>query len=187
MESHYLRMLHLARKIQPHFRGFYLAGGTSLMLRHRHRISVDLDFFHYSAFSFARLIQRTQSLFTVSDIRKGEDNLDVFIEDVRVSFVHFPFKNIKPLERFEGITIASDYDIFLNKIYAAGRRIDPKDPVDAAFLYNLYKWDKGKIKKDFERKFTHQSYELFLGALLNFEDYPNLSEDIKKTLVELLE
>lgn len=50
--------------------------------------------------------------------------------------------NVQKLEKLKGIKKASDYDIFLNKIYSAGRRIDSKDPFDAAFLYKTYKWNK---------------------------------------------
>ncbi|MDI6766842.1 MAG: hypothetical protein QME52_08480 [Bacteroidota bacterium] len=95
--------------------------------------------------------------------RKG-DNIGFFIKDMKVSFVFYPFKNIKPLEIFKGIMIASDYDIFLNKIYVAGKRVDPKDPFDAAFLLKKYEWEKPKIKRDFEKKFPDQSYEIYLFA-----------------------
>lgn len=142
------------------------------MLRHRHRISLDLDFFSFRPFSFSRLTQKARRLFHVEKEDWFEDNLDLFIEGMKVSFIHFPFSNIHPVEKFHGVRLASDYDP--NKIYAAGRRIDPKDPFDAAFL-----WDRTKIKEDFERKFPGTSYKLSLGALLYFEDYPPLSEEMK--------
>lgn len=187
MEKHNLKMLRLARSIQSHFPEFYLAGGTAIMLRYTHRVSMDLDFMRYKSFSFTRLLQKVQRFFRISTFIRGDDNIDIFIEDMKVSFVHFPFKNIEPLYKFKGIKMASNYDIFLNKIYAAGRRIETKDPIDAAFLYNLHHWSKQKIKKDFERKFSGQSYEIFLGALLNFEDYPDLPESVKQILVKLVE
>jgi hypothetical protein len=81
---------------------------------------------------------------------------------------------------------ASDYDLFLNKIYVAGRRVDPKDPFDAAFLYKMYKWELAKVKNDFENKFPDQSFEIYLGAILNFEDYPGLPKWVKTSLMELI-
>ena len=186
MKRHHQKMLNLASKLVPHLRGFYLAGGTALMLRHRHRISIDLDFFKEKSFSKQRILKKLQGHFFVENFEISEDTIDIFIEGTKVSFVFFPFKNIRPLERIDSIPVASDYDIFLNKIYAAGRRVDPKDPLDVAFLYRLYRWDREQIKRDFERKFPSQSFEIYLGALLSFDDYPDLDNNTKQTLLSLM-
>ncbi len=187
MQEPYLRLLNLAQRLQPHLRRFYLAGGTALMLKHRHRLSSDLDFFSYYSFSFRRLVQKVRTLFQVEKEEAFEDNVDLWIEGTKVSFIYFPFANIRQTEEFLGIRMASDYDIFLNKIYAAGRRVDPKDPQDVAFLYEKYGWNRDQIKRDFMTKFPGQSYELYLGALLSFEDYPELPESFKSTLLKLVE
>ncbi len=143
-------------------------------------------FFNSKPFSFLRLSSKIKKFFHVQKEERGEDNTDFYLDNIRVSFVYFPFKNIKPLEKIKSLKKADDYDIFLNKIYIAGRRIDPKDPFDAAYLYKKYKWDKEKIETDFEKKFPLQSYKIYLGALLSFEDYPELPEWVKKTLGELV-
>ncbi len=127
-----------------------------------------------------------RKIFNLEKIERGEDNIDFYVENIRISFIFFPFKNIEKIEIFQGIKRVSDYDIFLNKIYAAGRRVDPKDPIDCAFLYKIYRWDKNKIEKDFEKKFPNQSYKIFLGALLNFDYYPSLPTWIKEELITLL-
>jgi predicted nucleotidyltransferase component of viral defense system len=101
---------------------------------------------------------------------------------MRVSFVFFPFRNVRRTERFEGIPVASDYDIYLNKIYAAGRRVEPKDAVDFVFLTRTYRWPWDRVKKDFEQKFPDQTFEIFLGAMLHEEDYPGLSEETRSAL-----
>ena len=78
-----------------------------------------------------------RKIFSIKKEERGDDNIDFFIENIeniKLSFVFFPFKNIEKLEKIQGIKAASDFDIFLNKIYAAGRRIDWKDPYDCAFL-----------------------------------------------------
>ena len=179
-------ILRLASTVQTHFKNFYLAGGTALMLKHNHRKSYDLDFFSYRAFSFARVSQKVRKIFSIKKEERGDDNIDFFIENIKLSFVFFPFKNIEKLEKIQGIKAASDFDIFLNKIYAAGRRIDWKDPYDCAFLYKIYRWDFRKIKTNFEKKFPGQSFEIFLGALLRFEDYPPLPIWVKKELEKLI-
>lgn len=179
------KMFLLAKKIQENFKEFYLAGGTVLMLKYKHRISVDVDLFNERYFSKRRVSQKIRKVFKVSKEEEGIDNIDFFIEDIKVSFMYFPFKNIEPLERLRGLKITSDYDIFLNKIYAAGRRIEPKDPIDFALLYKKYRWEKEKVKKDFSRKFPGQDFELYLGAILNIEDYPGLDKKTKNVLKEI--
>lgn len=174
-------------RIQKNFPQFYLAGGTALVMKYKHRISEDLDFFSYKEFSFLRLSKKMNKLFKIEKEERFIDNIDFFIEGLKVSFVFFPFKNIKPLEVNSGIKMASDYDIFLNKIYSAGRRIETKDAIDFAFLYNKYKWNKNELKKDFERKFPNQSFEIYLGAILSIEDYPDLNSHTLKILNEVRE
>ncbi len=132
------------------------------------------------------MAKKVNKLFPVENETHLEDNIDFIIRGSKVSFVFFPFQNILPMEKFQGVNFAADYDLFLNKIYVAGRRIDPKDPYDTAFLFEKYQWVKKKIKMDFEKKFPHQSYEIYLGALLNFDDYPELETGVKEILLKLL-
>ncbi len=179
------KMKRLAKDIQRNFKNFYLAGGTAIMLKHKHRISEDMDFFSFRAFSFLRLAVKVRKIFKVEKEERFEDNIDFIIEGLKISFVFFPFQNIRPLENFEGIKIASDYDIFLNKIYSAGRRIESKDVIDFAFLYNKYRWNRNSVKKDFERKFPNQSFEIYLGAILSIEDYPDLDENTIRIVQEI--
>jgi hypothetical protein len=49
------KMKLLAIEIQKHFKNFYLSGGTALMIKHKHRISEDLDFFSKKEFSFTKM------------------------------------------------------------------------------------------------------------------------------------
>ncbi len=180
------KLFKLAIDIQKNFNDFYLAGATAIMFKFNHRRSIDLDFFKDKMFSFNRVSLKIRKLFKIQKEERGIDNLDFYIEGVKVSFVFFPFKNIKPIENFKGIKKADDYDIFLNKIYVAGRRIEQKDPYDVAFLLKTYKWDKKEIERDFEKKFPGQSYKIYAGALLSFSDYPELPDWVKKTLMKLI-
>ncbi len=175
-------LLKLAKTISPRLRKFYLAGGTSIMFKHHHRESVDLDFFSEKSFSSRYYVRKLTEEFPVSQVRHFTDNTDLIIDGHKISLVYFPFKNIRPLEKFEGIPIASDYDLFLNKIYVAGRRIDPKDPFDIAFLYDLHRWDIRPLKSDFEKKFPGQDLGIFLGAVFDTQSYPGLSPEIRKIL-----
>jgi hypothetical protein len=176
----------LALRTQGLFKDYYLAGGTAIMLKYNHRTSIDLDFFRRRPFSFNKIAVTMRKKFQVTAEERLNDNIDFFVEGKRISFVFFPFRNVHPLQDIKGLKAADDYDIFLNKIYSAGRRVTPKDPFDAAYLYNLHNWPKGAIKQDFERKFTDQSYELYLGALLSFEDYLGVDTKTRRILSKLL-
>lgn len=188
MRDEYIcKMLSLAKRLQVYLKNFYLTGGTALMFRYNHRISTYLDFMTHYAFSFNRIVSKLKRAFDIEKTEFFEDNVDLWIEGIKVSIIYFPFKNIEKTVDFKGIKMSQDYDIFLNKIYAARRRIDIKDPRDAAFLYEKYRWDNNRIKADFMKKFEGQSYELYLGALLSFDDYPELSQKEKNILLNLLE
>lgn len=182
MKNNIKKMFFMAQKIQNKFPKFYLAGGTALMFKYQHRIRYDLDFFNEKPFSFNNLSYKIRKFLTIENEEKGGDNIDFFIDNIKISFVFFPFKNINKIEKYQEIKISSDYDIFLNKIYVAGRRIDIKDPFDIAFLFDKYKWNKIKIKKDFETKFLNQSFELYTGDVLNFTDYAGLDKKTKEIL-----
>lgn len=178
----------LAQQIQKQFPHFYLAGGTAIMLKYNHRISYDLDFFNFKEFSYNRLVKKVIPLYQnqIDKWERKEDNIDFFINGIKVSFGFFPFKNLEKIETIHEIKVAGDFDLFLNKPYVAGRRIDPKDPFDAAYLYNQHNWDNNYIIQGFEKKFKGQSYKIYLGALLSFEDYGELPAWIKETLMELI-
>jgi hypothetical protein len=59
------KMKLLAIEIQKHFKNFYLSGGTALMIKHKHRISEDLDFFSKKEFSFTKLASKVKENFKV--------------------------------------------------------------------------------------------------------------------------
>ncbi|MCX8082440.1 MAG: nucleotidyl transferase AbiEii/AbiGii toxin family protein [bacterium] len=179
------QMKKIAREIQNNFKNFYLAGGTVLMFKYNHRISEDLDFLTEEEFSYMRISSKIKKFFVLEKEEKFVDNIDFIIKGIKVSFIFFPFKNINPLEVYDGIKMASDYDIFINKIYSAGRRIETKDLVDFAFLYSKYKWEKEKVESDFEKKFPLQDFNLYLGAILSVEDYPDVNRKTLKIIEEI--
>lgn len=185
MEESTQKLKTLAIQIQQVFPAFYLAGGTNLMFKYNHRISTDLDFFSEKSFSFARLTDKVLKKFPVERYERKEDNIDFWLNNIKVSFVFFPFKNAEKLQKFFQIKMASDIDIFLNKLYVSGRRIDNKDIFDIAFLYEKYQYQKDYVKALFEKKFPFQSFEIFLGAVFSLEDYPGLNTQTKKTILKM--
>ncbi len=175
----------VAKKVQKIFPRFCLGDGTAIMLKYNHRVSIDLDFFCEEPFSFNHALARARKYLNIDRFNHQGDNLDLYVDGIKVSLIIFPFPNLMPVIETSGIIMMDDYDIFLNKVYAAGRRIVWKDPYDAAFLWKLHKWPVSKVKADFERKFLGQSREIFLGALLDFDSYPELSEETVSVLREL--
>ncbi len=114
-EEVYKKNLTLAGKISKNFSDFYLAGGTALMLKHKHIISEELDFLKKKSFPFLRLSKKVRKLFKVEKEEIFTDNIDLWIKGVKVSFFFFPFKNIEPLENFIGeILNIEDYPIDKN-------------------------------------------------------------------------
>ncbi len=159
----------------PELRHFYLTGGTALSGYYlQHRISDDLDFFteddpdtlfieqfagrikellSASNVRFSRLYDRNQYFFTVEN------------EENKIEFTKYPFKQINPPEKRDGIFVDSEYDIAVNKLMTAVERFDPKDFVDLYFL--LPKYSLSELKNGVQKKFGHTLDLIFLGAELS--------------------
>ncbi len=156
------------------------------MFRHNHRKSVDLDFFFKEDRSFTSILGKIQKNFDIESFiqQPRADNLDIFIHEIRVSFVFFPFKPINDTENVNGIVTFSDYDLFLNKVYACGRQVLWKDPYDLAFLWGKFHYDLNRARRDFKKKFLGQNFDLYFKAATTIEDYPELQE--KSETIQIL-
>ncbi len=154
-------------------KGFYLAGGTALTLKHNHRVSEDFDFFseiffENSPFFFLNLLRKQGDL----EIKTHkEDTLIFYLEGIRCSFFHYPYKLIRPVEVREGIAIASDEDIAGMKGIAIIQRGTKKDFYDMWFLMKTHNWSLNKIKKICKDKYGNLFSEAaFERAIIYFED-----------------
>lgn len=152
---------------------FYLAGGTALMFKYNHRRSIDLDFFA-DTFSFQFITNKIRKKFgkRISKIHlyRDSDNIDFIIDDVKVSIVKFYFKNIKRIEKLNGLRIASDEDLVLNKFYGITRRAEAKDVFDIVFILKKKKYSFEQIKKMFKKKFG-VVFDESIKYLIRFKDY----------------
>jgi len=75
------------------FEDFYLAGGTALALQIGHRISVDFDLFSEKEIS-KNLLVKVKRVFenkTVIPSVNNPDELTVFIDGVKTTFLKYPF------------------------------------------------------------------------------------------------
>jgi len=167
-------LLSLARDLRNIFPDLYLAGGTAIMIKYDHRISYDLDLFSYKI-ELSSLEARMRDRYECEIERivhfPGGDNVDFFLRGIKVSLVRFPFPNVDSTETIEGVLMASDRDLLLNKIYVAGRRVEAKDPVDiACLLLHHPEWRLDALRADFRKKFKDEKFEIYLAAVLAFED-----------------
>ena len=92
---------------------FYLAGGTALALHFGHRRSVDLDFFSAESFHEDQLLASLQSATRLAVVAKDHRTLHVHVDEVKVSFLGYPYPMLFPVMRLAGVTIADPRDVAL--------------------------------------------------------------------------
>ncbi|ADY72753.1 Domain of unknown function DUF1814 [Desulfurobacterium thermolithotrophum DSM 11699] len=155
--------------------GFYLAGGTALLIRYGHRESDDFDFFSFSQnknLDFFRRIQKIPSEFLKVEELKS-DTLIFYLNSVKFSFFEYPYPVLKFPDRFEklGIYVASDEDIAAMKAVAVIQRGSKKDFFDLYFLIKKNNWELEKIITFCKEKYGNVFPEpAFLKALTYFKE-----------------
>lgn len=164
------------RDIFPYLRDFsdfYLAGGTALALQLGHRVSVDFDFFCGRQIS-DRLLAKIKRLFPVRKISVAVDNPDeltVYLDGVKVTFLRYPFPPLFPFHRAEGVRLLSLPDIAATKAYTIGRRGEWKDYVDLYFCVSEEHTSIEQILSVAEQKYRFEfNGRLFLEQLLYLDD-----------------
>jgi hypothetical protein len=154
---------------------FYLGGGTGLALQLGHRVSADLDFFsltrRLTAVDRHAIVGWLTSQPESSLIHEEEGTLHFRLRGARVSFLHYPYRLLRPPRRWRGILIAHPLDIGLMKLGALIGRGSRKDFLD---LYALahHRYPLPHLLRLAPRKFPHAK-ELpahVLKALVYFED-----------------
>ena len=128
-----LKYLHQALKLLANkMDDFYLVGGTALALHYQHRESYDLDFFTKNfqlkkidgvVDSIGRETRKPVRLVAQStgreDVKQRRYEMIINKEAVlKIDFVEDPTELIRPLDKKNGIYLASIEDIYLRKIFA---------------------------------------------------------------------
>jgi|SRR3989344_2819078 len=83
------------------------------------------------------LLAQVESIFSDRKINVRVNNsgeLTLLLNSVKVTFLHYPFTLLFPLEEFNGIKIASTKEIAAMKAYTIGRRGSFKDYIDLYFI-----------------------------------------------------
>ncbi|MBI3630963.1 MAG: nucleotidyl transferase AbiEii/AbiGii toxin family protein [Candidatus Sungbacteria bacterium] len=116
----------------PAFAEYYLAGGTALALHLGHRRSFDFDLF--SSGSIPReLLLKVRRIFgaaVAAPSVNNPDELTVFVEGVKVTFLCYPFPLLTDVAWYEGMRLLSVRELAVTKAYTIGRRGTYKDYVD---------------------------------------------------------
>lgn len=172
--------------------GLYLAGGTALALHLGHRQSEDLDFFTENMMVPERIIERLQKLGHLAVTQEEERTINAVLDDVKVSFISFPYPQLYPLMPFEHIHLADKRDIAAMKLSAIVGRGAKKDFFDLYALMREYPLED--MVSFFEKKFAEKNYNRMhvLKSIAYFDDAESdpdpimLSvvrwEDVKSTL-----
>lgn len=116
-------------------REYYLVGGTAIALYIGHRRSIDFDLFKPSVLNHKRNLDKiTASSFEHIVTRRVYEQMNLIINDVKVTFFQYPFP-VEPTIKFETyFRMPSLLQLAAMKAYALGRRSKWKDYVDLYFL-----------------------------------------------------
>lgn len=156
-----------------YFKNFYLAGGTALALQIGHRISVDFDLFSPQSIP-EKLLKQLNRVFRghrVITAVNNSDELTAFIDDKKITFLHYPFLQLRPYVQYRGVQLLSIPEIAATKAYTIGRRGSYKDYVDLYFILREHRSSLPKIIKLATRKYHKEFHaRLFLEQLLYLDD-----------------
>lgn len=162
------------QKNPPAFlKDFYLSGGTALSLQIGHRESEDLDFFCEKDFNPRQVEIALKSFGPLKETESEKNTLNTYLNGVKLQFLGYPYRLVKPLVSWQGINLSSVIDIACTKLQTAGMRGSKKDFVDIYFLLEIF-----SLKELFgflEKKYLEIGYNAthILKSLVYFTDAEN--------------
>jgi len=145
---------------------FGLVGGTAIAFQIGHRQSIDFDLFSTKTFSNGKIrnilveegkIERA--------IRDEKDQYELIFNDVRLTFLYYPFK-ILFSEEIEQIKMPDLLTLAAMKAYTLGRRAKWKDYVDLYFIMKDYYSTNEIIKKAkqlYGNEFSEKNFRIQLA------------------------
>jgi|SRR3989338_2583810 len=174
------------------FPDFYLAGGTALALQIGHRISVDFDLFceHEIEKTLLSKIKRVFQYKQISPLINNPDELTISIDDVKLTFLAYPFPIMKPFVNLDGLKSLGILELAATKAYTVGRRGSFKDYVDLYYFLSGNYAALGDIIELAENKFGNDfNSRLFLEQLIYLDDVEEigisfLQKHISKSEIE---
>ncbi|MDI9364868.1 MAG: nucleotidyl transferase AbiEii/AbiGii toxin family protein [Flavobacterium sp.] len=162
----------------PALQHFALVGGTALVIRYQHRLSVDLDLFSTKEFINTELVSILEQHFPTFSYRSTNNPIGVFgyINDVKVDFVkHHRFQLIDELIVDNGIRLYSDKDIMAMKVAAILKRAVKKDFWDIAELLKHYSLND--LLEAYHKKYPNQRLAISIPFAITYFADAEDSED----------
>lgn len=155
------------------FRGFYLAGGTALALQLGHRLSLDFDLFNDKELD-ENLLEDAKRVFPEKNLTiavNNKDELSVLINDIKLTFLHYPFPRLLALVEYERLGLLHYKEIAATKAYTIGRRGSFKDYVDIYFVLMERGTGLAEIMELGQKKYRGEfNSRLFLEQLIYLDD-----------------
>lgn len=196
------QLLELVGK-DPNFTSkFYLTGGTALAaVYYNHRQSDDLDFFSPKNFSsqwLRNLLFATKPALKWSRIKPIPVNINgylLFWNDnscLKLDFLSYSFKRLKPGVNAFGIEIDSLEDIVVNKLDTIVTRKNIRDYIDLYTIMQNEKLTLKQIVKLHQKKIEMRIEPLALAKnllqVLELTDYPKMKVSFsRKKLIKFFE
>lgn len=154
----------------PDLQNFYLTGGTALALYLGHRESEDLDFFTQDKFQPELLQQKLLSVNQLENVEIAEGTLNVFLENVKLQFLYYPYGLLEKPRMWNGILLSSVIDIACTKLITISMRGSKKDFIDIYII--LKKFPLTELFKKLDEKYSKVNYNHthILKSLVYFDD-----------------
>jgi predicted nucleotidyltransferase component of viral defense system len=156
---------------------FYFSGGTALSHYYlQHRLSEDLDFFNIQEFDPQGITVTLKSLqpqlkFISYDFQSSFNRNLFFIkfEDdyiLKLEFTYYPFTQIKPPTKKDGLLVDSVLDIATNKLFTITQKPRGRDYYDLYCIIQKYHYSMGKLRMLARQKFDWEVDPLQLASRL---------------------
>lgn len=175
----------------PAFAEYYLAGGTALALHLGHRQSFDFDLFSPDPIP-RDLLSKVKRVFGAAagaPSVNNPDELTVFIDGVKITFLYYPFPLLTDIVSYEGMRLLSIAELAATKAYTIGRRGTYKDYID---LYAIFAGRHASLEIiiDLARQKYGDEFNarLFLEQMIYLDDIDDteisfLSEPVSKDIL----
>ncbi len=150
------------------FNTYRLVGGTALALIHGHRKSIDLDFFGTEKIDSDDLLVFFKSIGKISEFKTSKKIDSLFLNDVKIDIVCYPYEWIDGPLIEENIRLASSKEIAAMKVAAIINRGTKKDFVDLNELLKIFSLQQ--IFDFYLQKFSDSSIFFALKSIVYFED-----------------
>lgn len=161
---------------------YHLVGGTALALQYGHRISVDLDLFGKSDIDLELLVATLSQLGEVNLTNKNKPIYQMYLNDIKIDIVQYPYDPIEPISVIDEIRLASPKDIAAMKITAIGTRTTKRDFYDLYFLLEHYQLSE--IINYCELKFPDKDMFHYVRSIIYFDEVEKDTE-VPKMLKEV--